>query len=463
MGGSSALSPPAVASVTGMEPVLSLTRRWGAPAAAVIFFVLWCVGEAGRMGGPYGVLAMEWPGTVPLLLMTAAIAVAARWPVLSLSLTGMLLFGQLTRMVAPMYSNNWAIYLGSFMALGFIAWTGTARIRIVAAAANTVFAAVMAVLMLSWRYSSGLGWFPSLFSGDWYTFRTYGPQLFALLLLIAAGFFAVGLLLSLYQERGSLFHARELAQSTLEDTEVDLIVEQERTRISRDLHDVLAHSLAVIAAQADGARYLVKDQPLPVLKALETIAGSARSALLDAQRVIEGVSEDGMTAPQPQMKDITDMVDGMRSNLRVRDSSSGQPVELSSGQQLAVFRIVQECLTNALKHGGRDTEVRLHLDWSGPGLTLHAASELAHKPEPAEASERPGRGLAGMRERAHLAGGWLTAGPDGEHFRVTVFIPYGSGAGAEGGSGVEQSEAGRENRPLALAAPTPDGTDTDNA
>lgn len=463
MGGSSALSPPAVASVTGMEPVLSLTRRWGAPAAAVIFFVLWCVAEAGRMGAPIGILPVFWPGATPLLLMTAAIAVAARWPTLSLALTGLLLFGQLVRLVSPMQSTHWAIYLGSFIALGFIAWTGTKQMRVVAISSNTVFAAVMAFQMLSWRYGAGVGWVPPLHGGDMLTLRVYGWQLFSLLMLIAAACFAAGLLLSLFQERGNLFHARELAQSTLEDTEVDLIVEQERTRISRDLHDVLAHSLAVIAAQADGARYLVKDQPLPVLKALETIAGSARSALLDAQRVIEGVSEDGMTAPQPQMKDITDMVDGMRSNLRVRDSSSGQPVELSSGQQLAVFRIVQECLTNALKHGGRDTEVRLHLDWSGPGLTLHAASELAHRSEPAETPGRPGRGLAGMRERAHLAGGWLTAGPDGEHFRVTVFIPYGAGAGAEGGSGVEQSEPGRENRPLALAAPTPGGTDTDNA
>lgn len=418
------------------------------------------------MGSFAGVIDMQWPGTVPLLLMTLAIAVAVRWPILSLALTGLLLLGQLTQVIAPMYSNNWAIYLGSFIALGFIAWTGTARIRIIAAAANTVFAAVMAVLMLSWRYSAGLGWFPTLYSGDWYMFRTYGPQLFALLLLIAAGFFVVGLLLSLYQERGSLFHARELARNTLMDTEVDLIVEQERTRISRDLHDVLAHSLAVIAAQADGARYLVKDQPEPVLNALAAIAGSARSALVDAQRVIEGVSEDGMTAPQPQMKDITDMVDGMRSNLQIRDSASGQPVELSSGQQLAVFRIVQECLTNALKHGGRDAEVRLHFDWSGPGLTLHAASKLAQKPEPAEEPTRLGRGLAGMRERAHLAGGWLTAGPDGEHFRVTVFIPYGH-SGDRGGAGeragLEKPEPPRDNQPLALTAPGTAGKDTDNA
>jgi signal transduction histidine kinase len=245
---------------------------------------------------------------------------------------------------------------------------------------------------------------------------------------IAGACAAVGLLLALYQERGSLFRARELAQSSLKETEIDLIVEQERTRIARDLHDVLAHSLAVIAAQADGTRYLSKDQPKAVLNALDTIARSARSALVDAQRVIEGVRDDGMVTPQPRLSDIPALIEGMqRGSLKIHRSESGTPVELSNGQEMAVFRIVQECLTNALKHGGRGTDVRLHLDWSGPGLTLHAASAVAavsqgDAGDPAPA--RVGRGLPGMRERAHLAGGWLTAGPDGEHFRVTVFIPY---------------------------------------
>ncbi|BCW72743.1 histidine kinase [Arthrobacter sp. NicSoilB8] len=209
---------------------------------------------------------------------------------------------------------------------------------------------------------------------------------------------------------------------------MDLIVEQERTRIGRDLHDVLAHSLAVIAAQADGTRYLSKDQPRAVLNALENISTSARSALVDAQRVIEGVHGDGLATPQPRLSDVGPLVARMQGSLAIEQSESGVTAELSAGQQLAVFRIIQECLTNALKHGGRGTAVRLHLDWSGPGLTLHVASGIraaADCPDPA-ADIRVGRGLAGMRERAHLAGGWVTAGPDGEQYRVTVFLPYGT-------------------------------------
>ncbi|QDY89640.1 two-component sensor histidine kinase [Arthrobacter sp. UKPF54-2] len=427
-----------------MEPVLNFARRWGAPVAAVIFFSLWCVAEAGRMGGSW----LTWSGNWPLVLMTLAVATAAWKPLVSLGFTVALLAGQLSLALPAMYANHWAIYLGSFIALGFTLWTAPPRMRYVTAAANLVFVALMTYLMLSWRYGGGVGWFLPMYYGDRPMFLRYGWQLFALLLLIAAACAAAGLLLALYQERGSLFRARELDRNSLQEAEIDLIVEQERTRIARDLHDVLAHSLAVIAAQADGTRYLSKDQPKAVLNALDTIARSARSALVDAQRVIEGVRDDGLVTPQPRLSDIPALIESMqRGSLKIHPSESGAPVDLSTGQQVAVFRIVQECLTNALKHGGRGTDVRLHFDWSGPGLTLHVASEIA--PDGLEhaadtAVPRTGRGLPGMRERAHLAGGWLTAGPDGESFRVTVFIPYGTrdlraseeAAGAEPGDTV---------------------------
>lgn len=414
-----------------MEPILKYVRRWGALVTAGIFFALWWVAEAGRMGpngGHWGPGSLNtWEGTGPLVLMTLAIAVAVWQPTVSLALTGLLLIGQLVQLIPPMYANYWAIYIGSFIALAFIAWTTQGRMRLAAAGANVLFAALMAFLMLSWRYGAGVGWFSQI-GGDSGILLRNGWQLFALLVMIAAACFSLGLLLSLYQERGSLFRARELAERTLQAAEVDLIVEQERTRIARDLHDVLAHSLAVIAAQADGSRYLSKDQPKAVVGALENIAGSARTALVDAQRVIEGVRGDGMALRQPQFSDIEGLVEGLqRGSLKIQTSESGTRMELSGGQQVAVFRIVQECLTNALKHGGRGTAVCLHFNWTGPGLTVHVASEVASSKngQPGIAGpQRLGRGLPGMRERAHMAGGWITAAPDGEHFRVTAFIPY---------------------------------------
>ena len=337
-----------------MEAVVNFVRRWGALVAAVMFFSLWCVAEAGRIGSGLGPGLDNWPGTWPLVLMTLAIATATWRPLVSLGFTVALLAGQLSQALPPMYSNHWAIYLGSFIALGFIVWTAPPRLRYIAAGTNVAAAAVMAFLMLSWRYGDGVGWYPPAYAGDRWMLQDYGWQLFALLLLIAGACAAAGLLLALYQERGSLFRARYLAQGSLKDTEIDLIVEQERTRISRDLHDVLAHSLAVIAAQADGTRYLSKDQPKAVLNALDTIARSARSALVDAQRVIEGVRDDGRATPQPRLSDIPALIEGMqRGSLKIHRSESGTPVTLSAGQQIAAFRIIQECLTNALKHGGR--------------------------------------------------------------------------------------------------------------
>ena len=447
MAGCDRLAPAPVDRVTVMEALLKVLRHWGAPAAAVLFFTLWCVAEAGRMGSGL----QTWPGTWPLILMTAAIALAVWKPYASLGCTAGLLAGQLGHAIPAMYDNDWAIYIGSFIALGFIQWTARPRTRLIAAAANAAFAGVMTVLMLSWRYSDRLGWYGPTYYGDRYTFTKYGWQLFALLAVIAGACAAVGLLLAMYQERGSLFRDRTIAQTSLRQAEVDLIVEQERTRIGRDLHDVLAHSLAVIAAQADGTRYLSKDQPRAVLNALENISTSARSALIDAQRVIEGVHDDGAVTPQPRLSDVGPLVARMQDSLAIEQSESGIPVGLSAGQQLAVFRIIQECLTNALKHGGRGTAVRLHLDWSGPGLTLHVASGIpaaADNPDPA-AGTRVGRGLAGMRERAHLAGGWMTAGPDGEQYRVTVFIPYGTKIADAAAVSSEEPDLGPAGRPAA--------------
>ena len=105
--------------VTVMEALLKVLRHWGAPAAAVLFFTLWCVAEAGRMGPGLH----TWSGTWPLIIMTAAIALAAWKPYVSLGFTAGLLAGQLGNAIPAMHANHWAIYLGSFVARAFIQWT----------------------------------------------------------------------------------------------------------------------------------------------------------------------------------------------------------------------------------------------------------------------------------------------------------------------------------------------------
>jgi signal transduction histidine kinase len=411
-----------------MEQTLQRLRHWGAPSAAIIFFILW----SGRHWGLYGSFLAEQGRLPAIILVSVAIALAGRWTAASLGVTALLLVLQLLHVLEPMIATPWQVYIGAFVALAFMLWLAPPRMRIVAPTATAALAGVMAFIMLGRGYGMGAYWASALViaNGTRTTMIGLWWQCWAVLLLIAAGCAAVGVLLRLYEERGTLFRARDDARASLKETEVELIVEQERTRITRDLHDVLAHSLAVIAAQADGARYLGHGQPQAVLNALETIAGSARRALVDAQRVIEDVRDDGTASPQPLLQDIGPLVEQMSGSLEIQQSSTGQQGELGAGQQLAVFRIVQECLTNALKHGGRGTAVRVHSDWSGPGLTLHAASTLRPLTAPQSQNDgagRVGRGIPGMRERAHLAGGWLTAGSDGEDFRITAFIPYGMG------------------------------------
>jgi len=370
------------------------------------------------MGGGDWTAFFRWPGAWMLVAVTVSIALSRWAPYLSLGATAALLVAQLLHVVPAPQANHWAIYLGSFIALAVILWTASAKTAWIAAGVSVLFVGAMTVLMVSRYYGAGVGWFtPTGVSMMAY----YGPSASVFLSTFAAALSLPGLLLRLRSRQVTAFKGRQEAETSLHQTEMDLVVEQERGRISRDLHDVLAHSLAVIAAQADGARYLGADQPQPVLDALKTIASSARTALDDAQRVVQGTETGENPGPQPRLEDLDALLNHMRSSLKVHRTDSGEPVRLSDGQQVAVYRIVQECLTNALRHGGQGSTARLHLDWQGPGLTIHVASTAHGTPS----ASGTGRGIPGMQERAHLAGGWLVAGPDGDGFRVTAFIPYG--------------------------------------
>ncbi len=196
----------------------------------------------------------------------------------------------------------------------------------------------------------------------------------------------------------------------------EVVVEQERNRIARDLHDVVAHSLAVVIAQADGARYTAD----PVAKdgALATISSSAREALGDVRLLLARLRHEEGAVPQPALTDLDALVDQVRdAGLEVRFERSGAPVELARGQELAVYRIVQEALTNALRHGDPEQPVVVQLDWEPDGLTVRIQNTSAGPRQP------DGHGLPGMRERAVLAGGQAAAGPQGAEWVVTASVP----------------------------------------
>ncbi|MFT4029462.1 MAG: histidine kinase [Protaetiibacter sp.] len=211
--------------------------------------------------------------------------------------------------------------------------------------------------------------------------------------------------------------------------EQEVVAEQERTRIARDMHDVVAHSLAVVVAQADGARYAARSDPAASEEALRTIATTAREALADVRVLLAQLRYQQEDGPQPTFGELDALLEQLRaSGLHLTREDEGQPLPLGTSQQIAVYRIVQESLTNALRHADVDREVRVRFAWTSHGLELTVASRLPEvKPRTGMiplGAPAQGHGIAGMSERAALAGGWLRAGAEDGRFVVTAWLPY---------------------------------------
>ncbi|PPF54959.1 hypothetical protein C5B94_06685 [Clavibacter michiganensis] len=225
------------------------------------------------------------------------------------------------------------------------------------------------------------------------------------------------------------------AEADLEVAGVELRIAQERSGIAQEVHDVLAHSLAVVVAVADGSRFLRETRPETTDEALREIAGTARSALLDLRGLIEELTDDSHR-PQPNLADLPALVRGMAATgMRVDLRTTGRPGGLTPSQQLSVYRIVQESLTNALKHTRGIATVDVSFVWEGPGLALTVRSTGSGAPPEAPSKLPPARprggfGVGSMQERARLAGGWLTAertdpeeGETADGYLVTAFLP----------------------------------------
>ncbi|MFS0854203.1 histidine kinase [Microbacterium sp. 179-I 3D4 NHS] len=190
---------------------------------------------------------------------------------------------------------------------------------------------------------------------------------------------------------------------------------EERTRIARELHDVIAHSMSVIQVQASTARYRFQGMDDAAAREFEEIAATARTSLIEMRRLL-GVlrTEDQPTELEPQkgVDDIPELVDtlrraGVEAGLALvgADASHAAPPAV----QIAAYRIVQEALSNAVRHAP-DNPIAVHVEADGRGIRLRVRNPA---PGAADAATT-GHGLRGMQERAHLLGGTLTAGPD-EH------------------------------------------------
>jgi signal transduction histidine kinase len=195
--------------------------------------------------------------------------------------------------------------------------------------------------------------------------------------------------------------------------------EQERVRIARDMHDIVAHSLAVVIAQADGARYAATVKPEVATEALGTIAQTARGALSDVRLLLTQLRHRQGDGPQPTLADLETLFAqvrqaGIEPRITVDPMPPGEP---PGAIQLAVYRILQEALTNAIRHG--DGVVDVHLAWLPDRVEVHVANGVSAVSVP----NQGGHGVIGMRERAQLVGGSLLAGREGERFVVHATLP----------------------------------------
>lgn len=199
----------------------------------------------------------------------------------------------------------------------------------------------------------------------------------------------------------------------------------ERSRIARELHDVIAHSLAVMVAQADGAAAGAQRRPADAVAALRTIGDTGREALGQMRRLL-GVLRDeagppGARAPQPGVSELDGLVaQVVRAGVPARLAVSGAQRTLPRTVDVALYRLAQEALTNVVKHGRNVSRVDVNLRYGEDRVELLVRDDGEDAPAP----DGGGHGVVGMRERLALHDGTLTVGPqDGGGFAVRATIP----------------------------------------
>jgi signal transduction histidine kinase len=218
---------------------------------------------------------------------------------------------------------------------------------------------------------------------------------------------------------GRVVRSRSLRAAALEQA----AAAEERQRIARELHDVVAHGVVLMVLQAQGARRILDHDPERAREALEAIEETGQTALADMRRSLGILREDGERAelaPQPTLADLDTLVAEMRqAGLQVELEVRGDERAVADGIDRSAYRIVQEALTNTIKHAGL-VPTRVTVSYGADDLTLEVSDDGTGR-----ASANPGgHGLAGMRERARLYGGELDVeSPNGHGFVVRARFP----------------------------------------
>lgn len=204
-------------------------------------------------------------------------------------------------------------------------------------------------------------------------------------------------------------------------------VAEERTRIARELHDVVAHQVSLMTVQAGAAKTVAGSDPAAALAAMAAVEGAGRQAMREMRHLLDVLRHDDLDPqlrPQPGCADLVQLADevsdaGAAVKLEMRGPLSG----LATSIDLAVYRIVQESLTNVLRHAGPGARVIVRVQAQPTGIELQVTDNgLGPRQQPGHTQ---GHGISGMRERAELLGGWLTAQPVSTGgFHISAFLPF---------------------------------------
>ena len=291
---------------------------------------------------------------------------------------------------------------------------------------------VLILVALRVRFRTVVGiWFLTVGLGSVLVAAQQGGDVFGNEILPVMTFVSVPLLVITVAVRGRSVALKQLAEqarlTSVERSQRALL--EERARIARELHDVVAHHMSVIAIQAEAAPYRVQSPPEELTGSFAIIRKNAVDALAELRRILGVLRAEDLDAqrtedvsPQPMLDHLADLVDNVRAaGLSVEVAVTGAQRPLPPGVELSAFRIIQEALSNALKHApGAPVRVELSYVLAGLGIRVVNAPSSHSSPDLTQS----GHGLLGMRERAAMLGGELSAGPTSEGgYEVAAFLP----------------------------------------
>ncbi|MFD4599835.1 sensor histidine kinase [Streptomyces sp. NPDC058464] len=380
-----------LASLNRADQAHPRVRRWGLPALLVVFALPSLAKAAGGSG----------PGVPIVLALAIGFIVPLLWR---------------ERRPLPVFAVIAAVSVAD-IALGVMAGSNAARLVALYNVARLGTPAQLGFALavgLPEAVATGL-----VVSADGPTsYLTQVPAMVTVMVVVTVAVTGLGLASRMARAYIAALEDRAVRLETERDQRARLAVAGERARIAREMHDILGHTLSVMVGLADGAAGLAETSPRRGADTLRIIAGSGRGALAELRRLLAVIRDDGEKpddtplAPQPGLADLDALLERVRGAGRtVTLHTEGDLGDLTPGVQLAVYRIVQEALTNTLKYAAPETAVTVALisDADVVHLTVEDTGPSAADPE-----HGGGRGLVGMRERAALYAGQITAGPNAQ-------------------------------------------------